>query len=99
MAWAQPVLTPEEVSKRLVARYGVEVLAVRTLDEGDRPVYAVTVMMPEDAGNVAFQIGVLYVDAETGELVPRPRPGGKEEWRTPEPGRELRRRSLERGSS
>ena len=82
-----------------MARYGVEVLGIRRLEEDGRGVYAVTVMMPEDAGNVAFQIGILYVDAETGELVPRPRRAPGEGLSAPEPGEELRRRSFGRGST
>jgi len=64
-------LGPEEAARRIAQRYGVEVLRVRELGVDGRRIYALTVMQPGGDVNGAFQIGELWVDAETGEPVPR----------------------------
>lgn len=99
-------LTPEEVAARIASEYRVEVLKVEDASDDGRRLYVLTVMLPLDAGNAAFQVGRLFVDAETGKLVPRlrHRPDGYEAppaWPSaPEPsGPALRRESLERPHS
>ncbi len=64
-------LTPEEAASRIAETYGVEVLRVRELEENGRDLFAITVMLPGGDRNDAFQVGVLLVDAETGEPVSR----------------------------
>ncbi len=64
-------LTPAEIERRLVAAAGVEVLAIRETTVDGRRVYVVTVMFPGGDRNGAFQVGELWLDAETGEPVPR----------------------------
>ena len=64
-------LAPEEAARKVAERYGVEVLRVRELAVDGRRVFALTVMAPGGDVNGAFQIGELWVDAETGEPVPR----------------------------
>ncbi len=87
-------LSAEEVARRVAARFGVEVLKVREVEDERGRLFAVTVLLPEEAGNAAFQVGILYVDAETAEPVPRlvHRPAGYELPRplpgAPEPVRE-----------
>jgi hypothetical protein len=105
LLWAAPAaaLTPAEVAARLAADYGVEVLEVKEVQRDGERLFAVTVMLPRDAGNAAFQVGTLLLDAETGRPVPRlfHRPDG---WSAapppvsvPEPaGPVLRRESLAR---
>ncbi len=102
--WAGPALalSPAEVTRRLERDFGVEVLAVREAEMDGRRLYVVTVMFPEGNGNAAFQVGELWLDAESGEPVPRlvhrsegydlppPRAGGGRE-----PGVEVRRWTFE----
>lgn len=105
LLWAAPAvaLTAEEAARRIAEESGATVLRVEPLDVRGRSVYQLTVMMPPDAGNAAFQIGTLWVDAETGQLVPRlfHEPDG---WTAPPPsmsapepaGAVVRRESLSR---
>jgi hypothetical protein len=105
MLWAAPAAarTPEEVARRIAEESGATVLRIERMEWHGRTVYQLTVMLPPDAGNAAFQIGTLWIDAETGQLVPRlvHRPDG---WIAPPPpisapepaGSVVRRESLER---
>lgn len=66
----QPVKTADEIKALVAERYGVEVLRVVETAPEDRPAaYRVTVMLPGQAGNAAFLVNTLLVDAATGRLL------------------------------
>lgn len=66
---AQAAVSQEEAAERIAESYDVEVLSVRAGERAGRQVWLVTVMMPGGNRNNAFQVHVLAVDQETGELV------------------------------
>ncbi len=66
---AQGVLSPEQVSKRIAATFGVRVLRVRRSEHAGRSTYAVTVMNPGGNYNEAYQVNTLMVEPETGTLI------------------------------
>ena len=73
-AFAQgtPVLKPADEVKRVVEQtYNVQVLRVTEAElEDGTPVYKVAAMMPGTAGNAAFMVNTLTVDAATGLVLP-----------------------------
>lgn len=73
-AFAQnaPVLKPAAEVKRVVEQtYNVQVLRVTEAElEDGTPVYKVAAMMPGTAGNAAFMVNTLTVDAATGLALP-----------------------------
>ncbi len=64
-------VTPEQIRRALAAEFGVDVLDIREVVVDGRRLYVVTLMFPEADSNAAFQVGELWLDAETGEPVPR----------------------------
>ncbi len=66
---AQAAVSEAEVAKLIAERYAVEVLRVRAGERDGRRVWLVTVMQPGGNRNSAFQVHVLAVDRESGELV------------------------------
>ena len=67
---AQAAVSQEAAAKRLAESYGVQVLKTRAGQLDGRKVWLVTVMQPGGDRNNAFQVHVLAVDQESGELVP-----------------------------
>lgn len=67
---AEAAVSREAAAERIAQRFGVEVLAVRAGERDGRKVWLVTVMQPGGNRNNAFQVHVLAVDQESGELVP-----------------------------
>ena len=63
-------VTGEAASKQISERFDVEVLKVAPGQLDGHKVWLVTVMVPAGNGNASFQVHVLAVDQETGELVP-----------------------------
>jgi len=74
MAWSVPpawaAVSDSAAAKQIAERYNVEVLKTRAGKVDGRDVWLVTVMQPGGNRNNAFQVHVLIVDRETGELVP-----------------------------
>lgn len=68
---ARAAMSADQVKRAIAERFGVEVLRVAEATEDGRAVYRVTVMNPGGTFNEAFQVNVLVVDRETGELVPQ----------------------------
>ena len=68
-ASVQAAVSETEASELVAERYGVEVLRVRAGERDGRKVWLVTVMQPGGDSNSAFQVHLLAVDQETGELV------------------------------
>ena len=68
-AASQGVLSPEVVSERIEATFGVRVLRVRRAENAGRSSYAVTVMNPGGNYNEAYQVSTLMVEPESGELI------------------------------
>ena len=66
---AQGVLSPEQVSKRIEATFGVRVLRFRRSEHDGRSTYAVTVMNPGGNYNEAYQVSTLMVEPESGKLI------------------------------
>ncbi len=66
---AQAAISGEAAGKQLAERFGVRVLQVRAGERAGRKVWLVTVMQPGGNRNNAFQVNLLAVDQETGELV------------------------------
>lgn len=66
---AQAAVGQDAAAQRIAERYGVEVLKVRAGERDGRKVWLVTVMQPGGNRNNAFQVHLLAVDQETGELV------------------------------
>lgn len=97
-------LTPEEAARRIAGEHRVEVLGIEEIERDGRRLYEVTVMFPPGDSNVAFQVGTLWIDPDTGEPVPRFRHRADGYELPPPPvaaprepqGRELRRESFER---
>ncbi len=76
MAWllvsptaAQNVRSPEQVSERIEATFGVRVLRIRRAENEGRSTYAVTVMNPGGNFNEAYQVSTLMVEPESGKLI------------------------------
>ena len=67
-AWA--AVSGDAAGKKIAERYDVQVLKVRAGDLDGRKVWLVTVMMPGGNSNGAFQVHVLAVDQNSGDLVP-----------------------------
>lgn len=67
---ARAAVSEAEAARLIAERYAVEVLKVRAGERGGRKVWLVTVMQPGGNRNSAFQVHVLAVDRESGELVP-----------------------------
>lgn len=67
---AQAAVSQEAAAKSIAERYGVQVLKVRAGERDGRKVWLVTVMQPGGNSNGAFQVHLLAVDQESGELVP-----------------------------
>lgn len=67
---ALAAVSEAEAAKLIAERYAVEVLRVRAGEQDGRRVWLVTVMQPGGNRNSAFQVHVLAVDRESGELVP-----------------------------
>ena len=65
----QPALGEQEVRKLVQDGLGVDVLSVEVVEQGGRPVYALTVMNPPGNYNGAFQVATLLVDGATGGLL------------------------------
>ena len=78
-AWFIPpvlaAVSQDAAAKQIAERYEVEVLKVRAGELDGRKVWLVTVMQPGGDSNGAFQVHLLAVDQETGELVPSFRHG------------------------
>jgi hypothetical protein len=66
---AQAAVSQEAAAKSIAERYGVQVLKVRAGERAGRKVWLVTVMQPGGNSNSAFQVHLLAVDQESGELV------------------------------
>lgn len=66
---AQAAVSQEAAAKSIAERYGVQVLKVRGGERAGRKVWLVTVMQPAGNRNNAFQVHLLAVDQETGELI------------------------------
>jgi hypothetical protein len=66
---AQAAVSQDAAAKRIAETYDVEVLKVQAGERDGRQVWLVTVMLPGGNRNNAFQVSVLAVDQETGELV------------------------------
>ncbi len=66
---AQAAVSQEAAAKSIAERYGVQVLKVRAGERSGRKVWLVTVMQPGGNSNGAFQVHLLAVDQESGELV------------------------------
>ncbi len=61
----------DEIRRAVETTHGVQVLRVtETALEDGTPAYRVAAMLPESAGNAAFQVVVLTIDAVTGLAVP-----------------------------
>jgi hypothetical protein len=65
----QAAVSKEAAAEQIAERYDVEVLRVRAGERDGRKVWLVTVMQPGGNRNNAFQVHVLAVDQESGELV------------------------------
>ncbi len=63
-------MSADTASKQIGERFDVEVLKVRPGEIDGRKVWLVTVMRPGGDSNAAFQVHLLAVDQESGELVP-----------------------------
>lgn len=66
---ALAAVSEDAAAQRIAERFGVEVLKVRAGERDGRQVWLVTVMQPGGNRNNAFQVHVLAVDQETGDLV------------------------------
>lgn len=66
---AQAAVSQEAAGKSIAERYGVQVLKVRAGERDGRKVWLVTVMQPGGNSNGAFQVHLLAVDQQSGELV------------------------------
>ncbi|WP_193371010.1 hypothetical protein [Pelagibius marinus] len=66
---AQAAVSQEAAAKSIAERYGVQVLKVRAGERDGRKVWLVTVMQPGGNSNGAFQVHLLAVDQESGNLV------------------------------
>ena len=73
MAWSVPsaraAVSDSAAARQIAELYNVEVLKTRAGKLDGRDVWLVTVMQPGGNRNSAFQVHVLVVDQETGELV------------------------------
>jgi hypothetical protein len=67
---ASAAVSAEAAGKTLTERYDVQVLNVRPGDIDGRKVWLVTVMVPGGNSNSAFQVHLLAVDQQSGDLVP-----------------------------
>lgn len=67
---AEAAMSADTASKQIGERFDVEVLKVRPGEIDGRKVWLVTVMRPGGDSNAAFQVHLLAVDQESGELVP-----------------------------
>lgn len=74
-ATALAAVSAEAASQTVGERFDVQVLKAAPGDVDGRKVWLVTVMVPADSGNASFQVHVLAVDQESGELVPSFRHG------------------------
>lgn len=68
-------ISSEEAARKIAEQYSVKVLRVRAAVLGNTPVWLVTVMKAGGNTNDAFQVTILAVDQESGELVPEFRHG------------------------
>ena len=68
-AAAQGVLSPEVVSERIEATFGVRVLRFRRSENAGRSTYAVTVMNPGGNYNEAYQVSTIMVEPVSGTLI------------------------------
>jgi hypothetical protein len=64
-------MSADELSQTVAARYNVEVLKVLPANEVGEDIVAVRVMNPRGNSNGALQVYTIFVNAETGEFVPR----------------------------
>lgn len=71
-ATAQAALSQDAIAKKIAEAYPVQVLNVKPARDGDRVVYAVTMMRKagEGAGSTAFQVVRMLVDPMTGDPLP-----------------------------
>ena len=67
---ASAAVTKETAAERIAEEFGVEVLRVRPGERDGRPVWLLTVMQPEGSSNATFQVHILAVDQESGDLLP-----------------------------
>ncbi len=67
---ADAAVSADAASQQIGERFGVEVLKVQPGEIDGRAVWLLTVMQPAGDRNNAFQVHVLAVDRESGELVP-----------------------------
>lgn len=66
---AQAAVDQDTAARQLAERFGVQVLKVRAGERDGRKVWLVTVMQPGGNRNNAFQVHLLAVDQESGNLV------------------------------
>jgi len=67
---AGAAVSSEAAGKQVEERFNVQVLKVAPGELDGRKVWMVTVMQPADSGNSSFQVHVLAIDQQSGELVP-----------------------------
>ena len=67
---ALAAVSAEAASQQISERFDVQVLKVAPGELDGRKVWLVTVMVPAGNGNASFQVHVLAVDQESGDLVP-----------------------------
>ncbi len=63
-------ISQDAAAKLITDQFGVEVLRIRAGELDERRVWFVTVMQPEGSSNATFQVHILAVDQESGELLP-----------------------------
>ncbi|MEO3429388.1 hypothetical protein AAFN88_11055 [Pelagibius sp. CAU 1746] len=66
---AEAAVSQEAAAKSISEAYGVQVLKVRAGELDGRKVWLLTVMRPGGNSNGAFQVHLLAVDQQSGELV------------------------------
>ncbi len=61
-------MSVDAIIQKIEADYAVTVLRVKSVADGARRLFAVTIMNPGGDFNEAFQVTTIVVDAETGTL-------------------------------
>ena len=67
---ATAAVTKEAAAERIAEEFGVEVLRVRPGERDGRAIWLLTVMQPEGSSNATFQVHILAIDQESGDLLP-----------------------------
>lgn len=72
---SQAAVTSEDAARKVAEQFSVKVLRVRAAVLDSTPVWLVTVMNAGGNNNDAFQVNILAVDQDSGELIPSFRHG------------------------